>query len=94
MVSLGKIKQVGNVYYDNDKTESDGTLYSYFAVLETHAKSIKLSIGKQLTENIKQPSEIKKAASTSVGDLKSISKEILNDIGNIAKLSTYNNSKF
>jgi len=94
MVSLGKIKQIGNEYYDNDKSESDVTLYSYFAVLETHAKSVKLSIDKQLVENIKQPGEIKKAASTSVGDLKSISKEMLNDIGNIAKLSTYNNSKF
>jgi hypothetical protein len=55
MISLGKIKKVGSEYYDNDKRESDVTLYSYFAVLETHAKSIKMSIDKQAEGGIKQP---------------------------------------
>jgi hypothetical protein len=67
MVSLGKIRQVGNRYYDNDKSESDVTLYSYFAVLETHAKSIKMSIDKQTDRDVKQSGTIKNLAATQAG---------------------------
>ena len=63
MISLGKIRKVGSEYYDNDKSESDVTLYSYFAVLETHAKYIKMSTDKQAEEDIKQP-KIKDLAAT------------------------------
>jgi hypothetical protein len=67
MISSGKIRQVGSRYYDNDKSESDVTLYSYFAVLETHAKSIKMSIDKQTDRDVKQSGMIKNLAAAQAG---------------------------